>query len=151
MTLSKFNLIVKFIHHLRLFISIHLLQFKYLINVGLGLGEDTKGGFVLFNLCFQVSQVCERNSFTKKVLTIQIEFQMNQLNPLVALDLLFSISLLSFINFLMKSTQIVMETWCQFHPHFTCAFCANIFAPKSYKAKAQLQKSCVKHFCTKNC
>jgi len=26
----------------------------------------------------------------------------------------------------------------QFHQHFTCAFCANIFAPKKFKPKTQL-------------
>ncbi len=29
------------------------------------------------------------------------------------------------------------------------ASCANIFAPKNYNAKKQLEKSCKKHFCTK--
>jgi len=28
--------------------------------------------------------------------------------------------------------------WCQFHQHFTCAFFANIFAPKNFKPETQL-------------
>jgi hypothetical protein len=31
----------------------------------LGLDEDAKGNFALFNLCCLVVKVCERNSFTK--------------------------------------------------------------------------------------
>jgi len=43
----------------------------------------------------------------------------------------------------------------QFHQHFTCAFFANIFVPKNYKAKMYLEKNCAKHFhekknCTSN-
>jgi len=37
----------------------------------------------------------------------------------------------------------------QFHQHFTGSFCADILYPKNYIAK--LEKSCAKHFWTKNC
>ncbi len=32
-------------------------------------------------------------------------------------------------------------TRCQFHQHFTRAFCANIFAPKNYNAKPNQRKA----------
>jgi len=34
------------------------------------------------------------------------------------------------------------KAWCQFHQHFTRAFCANIFAPKITKLKHKLRKLC---------
>ena len=37
----------------------------------------------------------------------------------------------------------------QFHQHFTISFCANILAPKKYKPKPKVQKSCSKDFCMK--
>ncbi len=40
---------MKFIHHWR-GIYINPVFLSYLIKVGLGLGEDAKGSFVLFNL-----------------------------------------------------------------------------------------------------
>jgi len=33
-----------------------------------------------------------------------------------------------------------IDTRCQFHQHFTSTFCANIFAPKKFKAKTYLKK-----------
>ncbi len=38
------------------------------------------------------------------------------------------------------SNQCNLEARCQFHQHFTCSFCAVIFAPKKYKPKALVQK-----------
>jgi len=37
----------------------------------------------------------------------------------------------------------------QFHQNFMSTFCANILAPKNYKAKLKLEKSFAKHFWTK--
>ena len=37
----------------------------------------------------------------------------------------------------------------QFHQHFTSCFCANFLSPKKYKPKPEVQKSCLKDFCTK--
>jgi len=39
------------------------------------------------------------------------------------------------IIILPKAMIHTVETWCQFHQHFTPAFCANIFPPKNYKAE----------------
>ncbi len=41
------------------------------------------------------------------------------------------------------------ESWGQCHQHFMSSFCANILAPKYYKAKLEIEKGFAKHFCTK--
>jgi len=46
------------------------------------------------------------------------------------------------------SLTSILSIWCKFHQHFRHNFCANIFAPKNYKAKTLLEKSCARHFCT---
>ena len=38
------------------------------------------------------------------------------------------------------SVDVVELSWGRFHQHFTSSFCANILAPKNYKAKLQAQK-----------
>ncbi len=38
----------------------------------------------------------------------------------------------------------------QFHQHFTRKFFSDIFVPKIFRAKTKLEKSCSKHFRTKN-
>jgi len=42
------------------------------------------------------------------------------------------------------------KTRGQFHQHFTLAFFAEILLPKNYGAKFVTEKSCAKHFHTKN-
>ncbi len=42
------------------------------------------------------------------------------------------------------------KSYRQFHQHLTSSFCNNIFAAKKFKSKLWLDKSCPKHFHTKN-
>ena len=51
---------------------------------------------------------------------------------------------------LVRSILFFRRKMCaQFHQHFMSSFCANLLAPKTYKAKMYIQKSCLKGFCTK--
>jgi len=70
MTLFKFNLILK------LFIICDYLYqsgyYSYLIKVGLGMGEDNKGSFTLFNLCCKVAKVCEKLFYKKNYKSVYL-------------------------------------------------------------------------------
>jgi len=39
-----------------------------------------------------------------------------------------------------------IDTFNEFHQHFTSSFCADILVPKNYKEKLYLEKSLKKHF-----
>ncbi len=43
-----------------------------------------------------------------------------------------------FLSILRRISKFVLQHRCQFHHHFTCAFFANILAPKYFKPKTQL-------------
>ncbi len=53
-------------------------------------------------------------------------------------------------GFIYETQKYTICSRCQFHQHFLLAFCANSFASKCHKSKMQLEKRCVKHFCTNN-
>ncbi len=63
--------------------------------------------------------------------------------------LIFDFQVVHAQNLSSRPSTLVQSTRCQFHQHFTRAFCTNMLVPKLQSWNV-FRESCVKHYCTIN-